>query len=155
MMKYVAALGLLSVGFVPVSNAQDISGNANFGEVTLSSGFTPDPYVVGIVSGGNIDADSLGGSCRGRISNNPDFRLRWSAGSGSLPLIISASSSEDTTLVINAPDGRWYCNDDGGQGLNPSFRFNNPRGGRYEIWVGSYSGGNHSADLVISELTSE
>lgn len=136
--------------------AQDFDAAPNYGTVTLSTGFSPDPRVVSVRSGGNIDAESISSDCRGFISNAPDVRLVFSAGS-SLPLIISASSSADTTLVINAPDGSWYCDDDGGnEGLNPSVRFNSPMSGRYEIWVGTY--GNASlqpAELHISELYSE
>jgi len=82
-------------------------------------------------------------------------RLNYNA--GSYPLIISVRSNADTTLVVNGPDGSWYCDDDGGnQGLNPSIRFNGPSSGRYEIWVGTY--GNSSlqpAELHISEVYSQ
>ena len=95
--------------------------------------------------------------CRGFISNAPDVRLNFVAGS-SLPLIISVNSRADTTLVINGPDGRWHCDDDSGRlGMNPSLRFDNVQSGRYEIWVGTY--GQRSviapAQLHISELTSQ
>jgi hypothetical protein len=144
-----AAAALMAAGSVA---AQDWRLPANFGAANLSYGFTPDPYTVNVVSGGTIDASSaISSSCRGAISNAPDFELTYSA--GSLPLIISVNSNSDTTLVINGPDGRWYCDDDGGnQGLNPSLRWNSPPSGTYDIWVGSYSGGNASATLSISEL---
>ncbi|HRH21034.1 MAG TPA: peptidase, partial [Brevundimonas sp.] len=82
----------------------------------------------------------------------PDFELTYSA--GSLPLIISVNSNADTTLVVNAPDARWYCDDDGGNGLNPSLRWNAPMSGTYDIWVGTFGGGNAPATLSISELYS-
>ena len=45
------------------------------------------------------------------------MRLNYRA--GSYPLIISVASRSDTTLVVNGPDGSWYCDDDGGNyGLN-------------------------------------
>ena len=134
--------------------AQDVSLDPNFGTVNLRSGFTPDPRVVPVQSGGNIDAETIDPSCRGFISNAPDVRLYYDA--GSLPLIISVASSADTTLVINGPDGRWYCDDDGGvNGLNPMVRFDDPESGRYEIWVGTYgSTGNEPARLYLSELSS-
>lgn len=153
--RIVAALAACVLAALPAS-AQDISGRPNYGTIELNSGFTPDPQVVALRSGGNIDAERLSANCRGYISNAPDVRLVFSAGS-TLPLIISVNSSADTTLVINAPDGSWYCDDDGGQrGLNPSIRWNRPMSGRYEIWVGTY--GNASlqpADLHISELYSQ
>ena len=135
--------------------AQNPNGRPNFGTVTLRTGFTPDPRVVPVVSGGAIPASRIRGDCRGFISANPDVRVVYTA--GSLPLIISVASASDTTLVVNGPDGRFRCDDDGGEnGLNPSIRYEQPRSGRYEIWVGSYrSGQNSRARVHISEIRSE
>lgn len=139
----------------PASAQPSTSANPNYGTVTLRTGFTPDPRTVRVTSGGAINANSVGGNCSGFISRAPDVRLNFTA--GSLPLIISAASSADTTLVINDPNGRWHCDDDGGvNGLNPSVRFNNARSGRYEIWIGSYQQGTNSrATLHISEVRSQ
>jgi hypothetical protein len=135
--------------------AQDFNADPNFGAIDLASGFTPDPQVIAVRSGGSLNAQSLSPSCRGFISNAPDVRLNYDA--GSLPLIISVASAADTTLVVNGPDGSWYCDDDGGvNGLNPMVRFNNPKPGRYEIWVGTYANASlQPAQLFISELTSQ
>jgi hypothetical protein len=137
------------------ATAQNFGLNPNYGTVALNGGFTPDPYVVNLQSGGNIDASRLSNSCRGFITDAPDVRLNWNP--GSLPLIISVASSADTTLVINGPNGEWYCDDDGGvNGLNPSVRFNNSRGGQYDIWVGTYGNATlQPAQLSISELSSQ
>ena len=43
--------------------AQDVSADPNFGTVRLRSGFTPDPRVVPVQSGGDIDAESIDPSC--------------------------------------------------------------------------------------------
>jgi hypothetical protein len=138
--------------------AQNVNGRPNYGTVNLRTGFTPDPRVVPVVSGGDIDASRIrgNGGCRGFISGSPDVRLVFNT-QGNLPLIISVDSNSDTTLVVNGPDGRFLCDDDGGvNGLNPSIRINRPRSGRYEIWVGSYrAGSNDRARLHISELRSQ
>ena len=83
-------------------------------------------------------------------------RLHSNVSGGSFPLILSVASGADTTLVVNGPDGSWYCDDDGGiNGLNPALRFGSPQSGRYEIWVGTYAqGSTQPARLVISELDS-
>jgi hypothetical protein len=134
--------------------AQNYSLNPTYGTVALNGNFSPDPYVVNLQSGGNVNAANISSSCRGFIANAPDVRLHFSP--GPLPLIISVASGADTTLVINAPDGSWYCDDDGGQGLNPSIRFNRPQGGQYDIWVGTYGNpGLQPAQLHISELYSQ
>jgi hypothetical protein len=146
-------LASLAAG-VPVV-AQDIEAAPNFGTIKLWTGFTPDPQVIAIRSGGAIDAQSISPACAGFISSAPDVRLNYRA--GSLPLIFSVAARADTTLVVNGPDGRWYCDDDGGvNGNNPMVRFNAPLSGRYEIWIGTY--GNRRLQpgrLNISELSSQ
>jgi hypothetical protein len=139
----------------PPAGAQDFNARPNYGTVTLRTGYTPDPHTTAVRAGGNLDAQRVSSNCRGFISSAPDVRLVYT--SGSLPLIISASSRADTTLVVNAPDGSWYCDDDGGvSGLNPAVRFNRPASGRYEIWVGTYGSGSlEPARLSISEVSSE
>ena len=43
-------------------------------------------------------------------------------GAGAIEIETTRRSS-DTTLVVNGPDGRWYCDDDGGNGsLNPALQ---------------------------------
>lgn len=150
--RLLAATAAIAAVFAGAASAQDFSQNPTYGVANLNSGFTPDPYVVNVQSGGSINATHLGGSCAGFVANAPDVRLNFTA--GSLPLIISANSSADTTLVVNGPDGRWYCDDDSGNaGMNPMVRFNGPASGQYDIWIGTY--GNASlqpAQLHISEL---
>lgn len=150
----VLAFAAVALTALPAA-AQNFNADPNFGTLSLRAGFTPDPQVVAVQSGGSINAESLSSSCRGFISNAPDVRLHYS--SGSYPLILSVASRADTTLVVNGPDGSWYCDDDGGEhGLNPSIRFNRPQSGRYEIWIGTY--GNASlqpAQLHISEVSSQ
>ncbi len=155
LLKAAASVALVAALAGP-SVAQDINGRPNYGSVNLRTGFARDPHIVNLRSGGNLDASRINSNCRGYISNAPDVRLNFVAGS-SLPLIISAASRADTTLVINAPDGRWYCDDDGGvNGMNPSVRFNRAQSGRYEIWVGTYGSQRlEPAQLHISELGSQ
>ena len=152
--KTAIALMLAVAAALPAA-AQDFNANPNYGTLNLESGFTPDPRVVPLRAGGDLDAAGINTACRGYITRAPDVRINYTA--GSLPLIISVAADADTTLVINAPDGNWHCDDDGGvNGLNPAVRFNNPRSGRYEIWVGTYqSGATQPAQLHVSELSSQ
>jgi len=152
--KVVLAAVLTAAAVMPAA-AQDVNGRPNFGEVTLRTGFQPDPRTVQIQAGGDRNAQSLSGACRGFITSAPDVRLNFTG--GNLPLILSVAAGSDTTLVVNAPDGSYYCDDDGGaNGLNPAVRFNNPQSGRYEIWVGTYSSGSlQPARLYISEVSSQ
>ena len=150
--KTIFAATIAAAAVAGVAAAQDWSQSPTFGQTTLTAGFAPDPYTVSITAGGNIDASSsLGGACRGMIANAPDYRLHYNA--GSLPLYIGARSNADTTIVVNAPDCSWYCNDDS-NGLNPMVSWGNPPSGQYDIWIGTYGSGSGmaSATLTISEL---
>jgi hypothetical protein len=154
-MSTVRCLVFVSLLAAAPTGAQDFNAAPNFATIELRTGFTPDPRVVAIRSGGAIDARSISPACAGFISNAPDVRLNYTA--GALPLLFSVAAGADTTLVINGPDGHWYCDDDGGvNGSNPMVRFSVPLSGRYEIWIGTY--GNRSlrpGRLNISELTSQ
>lgn len=118
----------------------------------LSAGFWPDPWSISIQAGGSTQTPSyLGRDCVGFIHTQaPDVDLNYNA--GSLSLYIHVQSRADTTLVINAPDGRWYCNDDT-IGTNPMVVFSNPLSGNYNIWVGTYrNSGLEPATLLITEI---
>lgn len=135
----------------------DFSLDPAYGVIDLVSGFTPDPHTVAIQAGGELNASALGGTCLGFVARAPDYRVNWTAGSGSLPLIFSVTAESDTVLVINDAEGNWVCDDDGGnEGLNPAITFTNPVGGQYDIWVGTYSDGPLApSTLSVSELYSE
>ncbi len=135
----------------PQQNNLIIGGNrANFGQRRLRGGFTPDPFVVNVNSGGNVNASSVHGGCAGFVSRQPDFIVRYRRPRDFLRFFAQASG--DTTLIINDPNGRWHCNDDT-YGQNPGIDINNPAAGQYDIWVGSYSAGQaHQAQLSVTEL---
>ena len=142
-----AALG---ISIATPAFAQQIGASPTFGRVSLSAGFMPDPHRVDIVAGGTIDvAQTRGGNCVGKIANAPDFTLNYDAGSAAL--VIKATSSQDTTLIVNSANGAWYCNDDS-NGVNPGIRISNPPSGLYEIWVGTYEDEPVSATILISEV---
>lgn len=133
--------------------AQDFSLEPTFGHINLMTGYVPDPAVIPLMAGGDIDASVLGPECMGYIANAPDFRVNYEAGA-EFPLIISAFADADTTLVVNAADGTWHCNDDSDGDLNPAVTFATPVSGQYDIWVGLYGeAGTAPAGLYISEIT--
>ncbi|APE28751.1 hypothetical protein [Aurantiacibacter gangjinensis] len=145
---------LLAAGALALSApayAQDVSASPTYGETTLASGFTPDPFRQAIQSGGPIDASGISAACAGFIASAPDYSINYTA--GSLPLYLSATADNDITLVVNGPDGSWYCDDDSGGNLNPLITFQVPQSGRYDIWVGTYGGAtNYPATVNVSEL---
>tara|TARA_R110002124_G_scaffold21445_8_gene82365 strand:+ start:3115 stop:3639 length:525 start_codon:yes stop_codon:yes gene_type:complete len=143
----------LAVCLVTPAAAQDIAAAPNYGEVRLSPGFSPDPSLVIVQAGGSIDVSRTLTACSGHITSAPDLRLYWD-GKGSLDLKVSVISNADTTLVVNGPTGTWYCDDDSGDGSNPSLVLPSVAG-QYDIWVGTFgSEGTRPAVVSISELSS-
>ena len=131
----------------------DFGAEPTYETVSLTAGFTPDPYSVSLSSGGGNDASQLGDTCSGFIAGVPDVRLMYEA--GTIPLFIRTRSGVDTTLAVNAPDGQWYCDDDGSFDVNAQVWFEKPGSGQYDIFVGTYADRSiNSATLEISELMS-
>lgn len=131
----------------------DYSAEPLFGTLNLDAGFTPDPQTVDMLAGGTDNASNfnLGPNCVGYIAAaQPDLRLNYAAGGFEI-LSIYVDSAVDTTLVINGPDGSWYCNDDTEGYINPRVVFHGPRSGRYDIWVGTFHDEVHPAQIQISE----
>jgi hypothetical protein len=153
--RLVIALVAMTVLPTASASAQNVDLDPTNGTTDLVTGFQPDPFVVQVQSGGSIDAQSINPGCRGFIASAPDVRINFTA--GALPLIISVASDEDTTLVVNSPDGAWYCDDEGGQyGHNPALRFGHPQSGQYDIWIGTSGSSNlQAAQLNVSELMSQ
>lgn len=150
-MRLLIAATACALAFTGAVSAQDYNANPNYGDITLAPGFTPDPHLVSLRAGGAVSATAAGSGCSGYITSAPDFRLTW-GGKGSLNLKISVLSKADTTLVVNGPNGEWYCDDDTGEDNNPLITLGS-QAGRYEIWVGTYSSGDpQPAVLSISEL---
>ena len=118
----------------------DYTLTPNYGTASLGAGFTPDPYSVGMTSGGHVDVSYLGSSCAGFATQAPDLRVNVSGGGALLRLYFIAASA-DTTMVVNDPFGNFYCVDDSFATVNPTIDFNNPANGAYDIWVGSYASG--------------
>ena len=123
----------------------------NYGSTSLVSGFVPDPYTVGITSGGPVSVSYLGGGCTGWATSAPDFSVNYTA--GAFPLLrFYFIGGGDTTMIINTPGGSYVCVDDSFGTLNPTIDFNSPSSGRYDIWIGSYnSGASIGGTLHVTE----
>ncbi|WP_230086056.1 hypothetical protein [Halomonas sp. 328] len=143
-----ALSALMLAGASAQANDLNWQANPTYGSVSLSAGFMPDPHRVSLSAGGSTQVtSSLGSGCTGYVhAGAPDVDLYYTA--GSLPLYIHVESRADTTLVINAPDGRWYCNDDA-IGLNPMVSFPKAQSGMYNIWVGVW-GNNELRDATLN-----
>lgn len=140
------AQGTLSIG----------GSRAHFGTHSLSAGFMPDPKVIRVTSGGNLNVSRMGygSGCRGYATSTPDAIVNYTGSSSSNFLRFYVQASGDTTLVINDATGTWHCNDDS-VGLNPMVSITNAPSGQYDVWVGSYQSGQQiSGTLNVTELRS-
>jgi hypothetical protein len=129
------------------------TAQASTTSINLSTGFLPDPYIIRQNSGGPaaVQQCNLGSECRGYSTVRPNFSVVWS-GHSSLRLRFFFESADDTVLIVNDPRGRWKCNDDSANTLNPTVTFDNPSPGRYDIWIASYyEGRNHSGLLYVTQ----
>jgi hypothetical protein len=144
--------GNIDIQVVPINPKLDYQASANYGEANLSNGFSPDPYSVGMTTGGNVDVSYLGGSCSGFATTHPDLRINFGGGGASLLRIYFVGANGDPAIVINDPYGNFYCVDDSFGTVNPTIDFNNPAGGSYDVWVASYAANTTiSGTLYITE----
>ncbi|WP_306015037.1 hypothetical protein [Oceanicaulis sp. MMSF_3324] len=153
-------LSISEIGYQGVDRRLDLTATPRFGAGVLRAGFLPDPSVIEVEAGGPIQAGmavedgvTAIGYCTGDITREPTYELTYEAG-GNAPLFISAISDDDTTLVVNGPDGAWMCDDDGGMGVNPLLTVENAPSGVYDIYVGRFYGEGETSDatLYISEI---
>lgn len=109
-----------------------------YGDVAVRAGFRPDPAILTGSAGGAIRGDQVDPSCRGYYTPEPTHVVMAQSGFPNLRFVVQAD--HDTTLLVQYPDGRIACNDDGGGSLNPLVE--GPTGpGPIRVWVGSYSSG--------------
>lgn len=135
-------LFLLLIGAASGLMAQNWELDPSFGDIELSMGFDPDPYVFDLIAGGDIDLteselayEAFG---YGFVSDPPDIDFYYD-GDGSFDLsFLVFGWGADIILLINGPDGEWYFDDDGAGDLDPMITFPNAEEGLYSIWVGSF-----------------
>ena len=143
---FLAALALLAVP----AQAQDVSADPTYGDVRLAEGFTPDPHVTELMAGGSTEVD-LPGCTYGSVANAPDVDLYYTTSGGS-DLYIYAVSGDDTTILVNTPNGTWVCDDDSYGDGDPIVVIRDAPAGLYDIWVGTYGDDMADATLYISEI---
>ncbi|MBO6796095.1 peptidase S1 [Maricaulis sp.] len=152
MIARLTSLALASIVCSAPAIAQDAERAPRWGGIYLSAGFTPDPYEFDLEAGGPVHSGrAIRSSCPGNITDEASVEIYYNA--GSFPLIFSAYSGIDATLVILGPDNAWHCDDDSGQGTNPRIEFTRPNSGSYLVWVGSYAADTTApAVLKVSEI---
>ena len=148
-MRFLLPLALIALAATPAL-AQNPGAEPTYGDVRLDEGFPDDPHVVDVTAGGSEEVSERGCSY-GYVADAPDVDLYYTT-SGSSTLYIYAVSSEDTTLLVNLPDGSWACDDDSYGDGDPIVVVRGADAGLYDIWVGTYGDDMVEATLYISEI---
>jgi len=152
-----AVLLLLIAVPAPVA-AQGLSiggSDSNFGTRSIAPGFTPDPLQIAITSGGDLSVPkmNLAEGCVGFATSTPDYIIQITGAMDFLSFFNEGDG--DTGLVINDPNGTWFCDDDSHTDTNPKVSLSNAQPGQYDIWVTSYTASeNISGTLYVTELRS-
>lgn len=120
----------------------DAFAEPTYGTLLVEAGRRPEGHTAAGIAGGPIDVADVIDGCRGWVSSTPDYRIRWTGRAGSLGFRFAAAetgaNTDDTTLTVRTPDGRWFCDDDSGGGRNPMVLLDDPQPGDYTVWAGSY-----------------
>ncbi len=136
------------------SDTLDPTLTPNFGGVTLSEGFTPDPFTQDMVAGGEVDASTAGTDpgCTGYVTLQPDYRIKWSGRESNLRLFFLGT--DDTAMIVQTPAGRWMCSDNTYDSVHPTIDIAGPDEGDYFVWVGSYSATQYVSGTLYITKTS-
>ena len=140
-----------SVALALPASAQDPGATATYAEISLAAGFTPDPYSLEITAGGSTSVDVTSACDYGVVADAPDLEINLTDTDGGA-LYIYALSAEDTTLLVNLPDGSWLCDDDSYDDGDPLLEIDGAAAGLYDVWVGTYGGQTAEATLFVSEF---
>ena len=155
-----SASSLLRATFAGVCGSLSLllgaGANAQESDVALQAGFVPDPYSRIVTIGGSDSAASFDASCSGFIdSDAPGLIFDYDSLDQAGKLGIFVDADIDTTLVVIAPDGDVYCNDDSPDLAfgNPGLEIDNADSGQYRIMVGGHetTETDEEATLVVTE----
>lgn len=149
----IAAVASLAAVVATGAPAQNFRLNPSYGSFNLTNGFTPDPqYLTGRAGGDNHVNPMAGCPGGGWFASAPDFRIFYQAGNWPLTFYTRAPRGQDVMLLINDPNGNWYCNDDT-DNLDAAIRFPNPLSGQYDAWIGTYNRSRvRNTRLYVTEL---
>ncbi|NEQ95246.1 MAG: hypothetical protein F6K30_00670 [Cyanothece sp. SIO2G6] len=120
--------------------------NSNFGRVRIAASGSQSiqGYTGGSVSLAAAIApeDLQNRPCVGYAAANPDHILELTGQAGQITIEVN-SNGNDTTLLVQSPDGTIYCGDDEGGGADALIQGRNWPPGDYNVWVGTFEPGVH------------
>ncbi len=88
----------------------------------------------------------------GYATQAPQFTLNMSQMDG-YTFVAELDTECDPTLLMHTPNGQWYFNDDGPEGLNSRLEVSGSElNGKVDIWVGTFGGGECSGSIFFSTM---
>jgi hypothetical protein len=96
------------------------------------------PKVFAVTAGGDVRLYPCGFGRSGFVRQPPDFVFELSRMGRYDRLHLRANAECDTVLLVRAPSGRWFFDDDSGTGTTASLSLGDPMDGSYHVWVGSF-----------------
>jgi len=125
--------------------------------IELSAGFWPDPHRVLISAGGSqanasYFTDGPWPECAFGYTEEAHSAMLSYRGPADAYLNIAAVGDGDLTLHILLPNGSWVCDDDSFGNLDPLVAIPWAQSGEYLIWLGTISGEQVPAELLVSEM---
>ncbi len=117
-------------------------------EISLDTATLAAGYGVDVIAGGDIDLSTCGYEA-GYVIESPDFSFNLSGIVGPVNLTVSSPNC-DSMLLVNAPDGSWYWDDDSAGDLLPALAVDVAADGRLDVWVGTYDGEFCDATLILN-----
>ncbi|MCB9613727.1 MAG: hypothetical protein H6721_07935 [Sandaracinus sp.] len=125
---------------------------SNFGVITLTPGFVPDPVTASGTSGGGVDVSTLAFGCVGFATTVPDHVVTLTAPFRELTFMVRGVNG-DVSIMVERPDGTLLCNDDY-EGTDPLVVGRDLPAGDYRVWIPSGANLNHAYTLGLTELRS-
>jgi hypothetical protein len=160
MIKRLFAAATIAVGLLGASQALACPNWNNptvFGTGNINGGYSGD-VVFNITAGGRTDLSRCnlnGQNFFGWVVNRPDLRINYQGPSSTnrLTFELQTDNGADPILLVNAPDGSWFFNDDFNGDLTVSLLdFIGPLSGQYDLWFGTYNrSSNNPAVLLVYE----
>lgn len=107
------------------------------------------PARFAVRAGGAFSLLGCGGTGWGYVRDAPDFVFELTRMRRFRRLHLRANAGCDTVLLLRAPSGQWYFDDDSGVGHTASLSLAGPEDGVYTVWVGAFRPEGCDAQLTL------
>ena len=134
---------------VPVNAQESQAANTGSATITLPVGFSPDPASHSLVITNSLTETIIANNCSGYFDPADAALVVHYAGSDRLGIF--ADAMNDTALIVRAPDGTLYCNEDSTQLRygNPGVEISPAPVGDYLVMVGKQASSGKSDEVTV------